>query len=388
MNILTALTYYRPYVSGQTLYAARLAEALAECGHQVTVLTSRYDPALPRTEVVNGVNVVRMDVAMRLGKGPLMPALLLRGWNLARRADLIHLHLPQFDAALLAKYGFLLRKPVVLTYHCDLSLPPGLVNRIAGFGSALASMLSVWFANVIVTNTQDYAAHSPILSRYLDKVVPILPPVEITSEQSDRSQPPRPAQTSDGPVIGMVGRLAAEKGAETLAAALMLVRQQFPKAVVHHVGEHENVPGEEPYIMKVNALVAGLNASAGTPAWRFLGRLSDADLTAFFDTCDLTVLPSLNRTESFGMVQLESMARGAPVVASDLPGVRQPVQMTGMGEVVAPGDPEALARAILRILDQPAHYRNPATEARRDEIIQAARPENVAAAYENLFNAL
>ena len=88
------------------------------------------------------------------------------------------------------------------------------------------------------------------------------------------------------------------------------------------------------------------------------------------------------------MVQLESMARGAPVVASDLPGVRQPVQMTGMGEVVAPGDPEALARAILHILDQPAHYRNPATEARRDEIIQAARPEKVAAAYENLFNAL
>jgi glycosyltransferase involved in cell wall biosynthesis len=102
--------------------------------------------------------------------------------------------------------------------------------------------------------------------------------------------------------------------------------------------------------------------------------------SAFFKTCDVTVLPSLNSTESFGLVQIESMICGTPVVASELPGVRQPVVMTGMGEIVPPRDPEALAGAILRILDHRQSYlRPPETIAKR------FAPETIAEQYEALF---
>jgi hypothetical protein len=68
-------------------------------------------------------------------------------------------------------------------------------------------------------------------------------------------------------------------------------------------------------------------------------------MPAFFAACDVVVVPSLNSTETFGLVQVEAMLCGTPSIASDLPGVRRPPRMTGMGEVVPIGDSSALAEA-------------------------------------------
>jgi glycosyltransferase involved in cell wall biosynthesis len=83
-----------------------------------------------------------------------------------------------------------------------------------------------------------------------------------------------------------------------------------------------------------------------------------------FRIADLLVLPSINSTESFGLVQVEAMLEGVPVVASDLPGVRQPVRMTGMGEIAPIADAAGLARQIVRVLESPASYRRPREEIR------------------------
>jgi len=73
LRILLSLTYYRPHVSGLTIYVQRLAEALAARGHTVTVLTSQYDKRLPQEEIINGVRVVREPVAFWISKGAIMP---------------------------------------------------------------------------------------------------------------------------------------------------------------------------------------------------------------------------------------------------------------------------------------------------------------------------
>ena len=81
MKILFILTYYRPHVSGLTIYVERLATALAQRGHQVTVLTSQYSKDLSQTETVQGVRVVRVPVAWRLNKGVIMPGFTLAAWR-------------------------------------------------------------------------------------------------------------------------------------------------------------------------------------------------------------------------------------------------------------------------------------------------------------------
>ncbi|TES88753.1 MAG: glycosyltransferase family 1 protein, partial [Anaerolineales bacterium] len=99
MRILIALTYYRPHYSGLTIYAERLAKALAARGHHVTVLTSQFEQSLPRYEKVEGVHIVRLPVLSRVSKGVIMPSIPFRAWQEVRKADVINLHVPQLDAA-------------------------------------------------------------------------------------------------------------------------------------------------------------------------------------------------------------------------------------------------------------------------------------------------
>lgn len=354
MKILIALTYYRPYFSGLTLYVERLARALVNRGHRVTVLTSRFDRNLLPRENCDGVEVVRTNVLFRVSKGVIMPAMPIWAWKLACQADVVNLHAPQLDAAVLSLTARLLRKPVVMTYHCDLLLPEGFINSIANRVSAIANRISARFSSVIVANSRDYAEHSPFLRRYLKKLNPIYPPVSLPpASESDILAFREKAGIQPGQVIiGMVARLAAEKGVEFLVQAVPTILKKYPNMKVLFAGQHENVLGEERYAQKLAPLIRELGEH-----WSFLGILSNVELTAFYNSVDVLVLPSLNETESFGMVQVEAMTCGTPVVASDLPGVRVPVSITGMGKIAPIADASALGEAILSVLENPQAYR-------------------------------
>jgi glycosyltransferase involved in cell wall biosynthesis len=271
----------------------------------------------------------------------------------------------------------LLRKPLVTSYHCDLLLPPGFVNRLANLASDFANRVTVSAAGAMVHNTRDGAEHSRFMRRYLHKLYPILPPAEIAPvTDADRVAFREKYNLLPGQrIIGMAARLAAEKGVEILAAALPRVLEKYPTARVLFVGQHAGLRAEEPYAERVMRLVEHLNDH-----WQFLGVISPVEMSAFFHECEVTVLPSTNSTESYGLVQIESMMCGTPVVASDLPGVRVPVQMTGMGHIVPPGDAQALAEALIAVLDNPAAYQKDASA-----VVQKSTPEAVAEEYEKVF---
>jgi len=103
----------------------------------------------------------------------------------------------------------------------------------------------------------------------------------------------------------------------------------------------------------------------------------------FFGACDVLTVPSINSTESFGLVQVEAMLSGCPVVASNLPGVREPIRVTGMGEIVPSKDARALAEGIVRVLQNRAAYVRP-----RAEIEALFSLEQTVRQYEALFESL
>ncbi len=380
MRILTSLYYYRPHFSGLTVYTERLSRSLAARGHDVTILTSRYDRNLASLEPLNGVQVRRVNVAMTISKGPIMPAIPYWAVRLIPRHDVVHLHVPQLDAAFFAMLAKLYRKPVVLTYHCDLNLPPTPVNWLANQASRIANSISATLSNVVVTNTRDYAAESPFLRPFLEKLEVIPPPIEISQvdERVVSSLKTRWNIQDKQQIIGMAARLATEKGAEILARALPQVLALWPNARVIYAGQYQDVIGEEAYARRIQPLIDELGDH-----WLFVGALSRDELAAFFSLCDLTVLPSLNSTESFGMVQVESMFLGTPVIASDLPGIRQPVMQTGMGQVFSPGDSHALAEVINQMLTSPGDY-----HCDTDELVQRFGSAHVADEYERLYQDL
>jgi glycosyltransferase involved in cell wall biosynthesis len=382
MKILTVLTYYRPHTSGLTIYAERLARAFVRRGHQVTVMTTQYDESLPRDEMMDGVHIIRVPVALRVSKGVIAPTFGLVATKLVAEHDVVQLHLPQFDAPGVAMRARLFGKPTVLTYHCDVHLPPGLFNRFVNVVLKVQNNLAALAAKHIVTYTQDYADHSSYLSRYHAKLTPFLPPVELPSPEPGAVQAFAAAHQirQRHPVIGMAARFAAEKGVEVLLDAMPAVLEKYPQAQVLFAGQFENVLGEQAYSAR---LMPRIRAYQESGHWEFLGVLNPVKMAAFFPNLDVFAVPSLNSTEAFGLVQVEAMMNGVPCVASALPGVRRPVQMHEMGKVVPIGDSSALAQALLEILGNRQNYRCDAASLKH-----LYDPDTVAQEYEQLFGKL
>ena len=382
MKILTVLTYYRPHTSGLTIYAERLARALANRGHQVTVMTTQYDKSLPPTEMMDGVRVIRVPVLLRLSKGAIAPAF---GWvatKLVREHDVVQMHLPQFDAPGIAFRGRLYGKPAVLTYHCDLLLPPGLFNRFVNLVVKWQNNMAGILSDQIVTYTQDYADNSSYLSRYKFKLRTILPPVELPTPEKSLVQSFAKTHhiTEKRPVIGMAARFTAEKGVEVLLDALPAILKKYPNAQVLFAGQYQNVMGEQAYADRLMPRIRDYEVAGH---WTFLGNLNPVQMAVFYPNLDVLVIPSLNSTEAFGLVQIEAMLNGVPCVASALPGVRMPIRMHKMGREARIGDSDSLAESILEVLDNPEKFRGDLMSIRK-----AYDPDTVASEYEDLFNRL
>ncbi|MGB8644532.1 MAG: glycosyltransferase family 4 protein [Anaerolineae bacterium] len=358
MKILIALTYYQPHISGLTIYVQRLARALAERGHQVTVLTAHFRRDLPYEETVDGVHIIRSPVAFKLSKGVIQPGITLRYLALAREHDVVSVHLPQAEAGAMSFIGRVLaNRPVILTYHCDLQLPPGLVNRVIDRMTYATNWVGGVFADRIVAYTQDYAMHSPLLSQFKNKIFVVYPPVEMPPPQPEAVQQLRAKYQVDGcPVVGFAARFAEEKGVDYLIHSLPYVREKFPRVKYLFAGPYQDVIGEnvwerlQPLIQKYRDHL------------EFLGLVPNREMGNFFNACDVLTVPSINSTESFGLVQIEAMLSGTPVVASNLPGVREPVRVTGMGEIAPIKDARGLAEGIIRVLENRPRYVRPRSE--------------------------
>jgi glycosyltransferase involved in cell wall biosynthesis len=379
MKILIALTYYRPHVSGLTIYVERLARALAARDHAVTVLTSHYDPASPLREQIDGVQVIRVPVVARISKGVVMPTIGLEAWRLVPQHDVFSIHLPQLDATGFALRGRLLGKPVVITYHSDLLLPPSLINWAAGTAINLNNHAVAHLADTLVAYTDDFARHSPFLSRYLHKVHVIPPPVEIPEPSAEAVSRFKAEHQLNGrgPFIGIAARLAAEKGVEYLLQALPRLAEKYPNLMVLHAGPREAI-GEQAYQQKLMPLL-----EQNRDRYLWVGSLNAEHLAVFFKCCDVHVVASVNSTETFGLVQVEAALCGTPSVASALPGVRMPTQMTGMGRTFPPRDVPALTDTLLDVLDHREQYVRP-----RAPIAEMFSPDTTAEKYEAVFEKL
>jgi glycosyltransferase involved in cell wall biosynthesis len=175
----------------------------------------------------------------------------------------------------------------------------------------------------------------------------------------------------------MAARFATEKGVEVLLNAAPQIAQQFPNYKVLFAGPYKDISGEEAYRARLFPRVAAMQDH-----WEFLGTLAPSEMAAFYGSLDALLVPSVNMTESFGLVQVEAMLCGTPVVASDLPGVRQPVRLTGMGEVIPVGNSAMLAAAVGRILSDKPRYQRPSAG-----IAAQFGLEQTVDSYERLFEA-
>lgn len=376
LSILICLLYYFPHRTGLTIHVQQIAEELVRRGHDVTVLTSRYSNELPRDEDMhNGVRVIRLWAPLRISRGMVMPAYPWAAYFAMRQADVVNIHTPMLETALISVLAQLAGINVIATHHGDLVLPESPFNNfIRNTMFALYRFMADRAAQLI-GYSEDYAQHSYYLQPYLDKTTIIHPPIKIPEPQAERAQALRhkwQAGDDSMPIIGYSHRFVQEKRPDLAIQALATVHESYPNAKIVFAGEYD-IKYEDTWERNQHLV------QAYDEHLHFLGLITDRqELANVYAACDVVVLPS--DTECFAIAQVEAMLCGTPMVMTDIPGGRVPVQRTGMGKLAEPGNAESIGQAIVDILDDPEQYHYP-----RDVINAHFSFQETADRYEQLF---
>jgi glycosyltransferase involved in cell wall biosynthesis len=336
MRIAHITATFPPYKGGTGNVCAHNARELARRGHDVTVLTAAGSGAAAE-EHWEGVQIRRLRPLARLGNAPLLPGLAaaLRGY------DLVHLHYPFFGAEFAALAADRWGIPLVVTYHQDVLLK-GAMGLAAGILTSTVGRQALRAAQRVLYTSLDYGrvSHSRRLLQGREATIDELPNgVDIGHFRPGLDVAALRAKLAVSPeqrtaiLVAGLDKAHYFKGVPVFLQAL---RRLSPELCGVVVGEGDL---RETYERQAAALgIADLV--------HFVGRVDDDELRELYNLADMAVLPSTTMGEAFGLVLVEAMACGKPVVASDLPGVRTVVAQGQDGLLTPPGQAEPLAEAL------------------------------------------
>lgn len=342
MRVLQLYKDYFPVLGGIENHIRMVAEGLRPLGVDVRVLVTNTGPQTV-AETIGGVPVTKTGRQLNVSSAPVSLGFFPALRRLEEGVDIAHAHMP-YPPGELAQLLLGRSQRFVATYHSDI-----VRQRVLGalYRPVLQQVLRA--TDLIAVSNPVYIQDSPFLRRHADKCRVIhfgvdparfaLTPVLAEQAAALRSRYPGQA------LILFVGRLRHYKGVNVLIEAMHSVTGA--QALIVGVGPMEAA-------WRQQAVDAGM-----ADRITFLGELTDAEVLALFHAADLFVLPSTNRAETFGIVQIEAMACGLPVVCTELgTGTSYVNQHQVTGLVVPPNDAAALAAAISRLLAEPALRRS------------------------------
>jgi glycosyltransferase involved in cell wall biosynthesis len=368
---------FPPYLGGTGNVCYHNARVLAERGHQVSVFTAAV-PGAPERETRAGVQVQRIQPFLRVGNAMLLPGL----YKILSGFDLIHWHYPFFGGEITALVAHRRGIPLVVTYHQDVLLT-GLGRWIELFMRFTVDRWALRKARRVLFTSQDYGEASyarALLKGREDRIgalpngvdvavfTPGDPPTALLEEYRIR-----PGDLVALLVAGL-DRAHYFKGVPVFLEVLARLSGSV-KGVI--VGEGDL---RESYQRKAQDL--GLAERVHFP-----GRVADGDLPEHYRLADVTVLPSVTMGEAFGLVLVESLACGRPVIASDLPGVRTVVDQDVDGYLVQPGSVDELAERLGHILALPQAERQAMGAAGRRKVERKYAWERIGDQLETIYQA-
>jgi len=366
MKILHIYKDYYPVLGGIENHIKFLAEGQAQRGHEVTVLVTNTGR---RTMVAerNGVSIIKTG---RLGSISSAPISLSFPWHLARlRPDIAHLQFP-YPPGEAANWLLGRARRTIISYQSDVVRQQGWLRF---YRPIMWRVLRA--ADRLIASSPNYVRTSPYLSRLVDKCTVIPLGIDVERFQHAEEDLVDDIRRRYGtPLIFFVGRLRYYKGLQYLIRAMSQVPARL---LIGGVG-----PMQHEWEAEVQKLGLGEKII-------FLGEVSDAHLPALYHAADLFVLPASHRSEAYGLVQIEAMASGTPVVCTELGTGTSWVNRDGETGLVVPScDPDALASAIARLLEDEDLRRSMGARAAlraQEEFSAAVMIDRVLALYTELL---
>jgi phosphatidylinositol alpha-mannosyltransferase len=319
-----------------------LAETLMDLGHQVSVITPADDDTVLPAYAVSAGRAVPVPYNGSVGRVAFgfLSASRVRRWLKEGQFDVLHVHEPAAPSlSLLAAWSA--TGPIVATVH--------IANPRSRLLHAATPILEYVGEKISARIAVSEAARTTLVEHLGGDAVLIPNGVNVRRyEKAD----PLPGWPGPGGALGFLGRMdEARKGLAVLLAAFGILGPQRPglRLLIAGPGDAEEAMEKVPPALRDRVVL--------------LGQVSEEDKVRVYHSVDVFCAPNTGG-ESFGIVLAEAMAAGAPIVASDLDAFRMVLRGGEAGELFATGDPDALAQAAARLLDDPA---------RRAELSAAAR---------------
>jgi rhamnosyl/mannosyltransferase len=333
MRVLQLGKYYEPYVGGIETHLGLLARGLRARGVEVEVLVHNTSRATVR-EVIDGIPVTRVGALGRLMSAAVSPGLIR---ELAGRYDILHLHTPHPMGMLALLAARTPKHALVVTHHSDIVKQARAKKLLAPAMRAVMAR-----AACVIATSERYLNSSDELAPLRSKTRVIPYGIDLSAFHPDLkdSVSAKALRARFGNrIVLAAGRFIYYKGFEVLLDALQNVR-----GYLLLVGD-----GPLARSLKERAAARGVSEKVS-----FIGAVPNAEMAPYYGACDVFVLPSIARSEAFGIVQVEALASGVPVINTSLQSGVPDVsvhQVTGL--TVTPGDPSELAAAINKVLDEP-----------------------------------
>ena len=329
-HILEVNKFYPPHIGGIETVVSQRAKYLSQFPDTEVKVLVCQEKGKGKTEFLNGIEIIRCGSFGTYFSCPVSFSFFKEFQRLSKWADVIEFHMPfplEDVACLLSNC----QCRIVLSWHSDIIRQKKLLFF---YKPILKQFLKR--ADAIIAATQGHIESSAFLPEFRQKCRVIPYPVEIP--QNPVLTPIlteklfQPSKTK----LLFVGRLVYYKGVDILIQAFRLVRNC------------------ELFLCGSGILEPELRQLAKDLPVHFLGNLSDADLKSAFADCDIFILPSVENSEAFGIVQQEAMLFGKPVINTNLPtGVPYVSIHQKTGLTVPPHNVKALAQAIQKLTDSP-----------------------------------
>lgn len=330
-HILEVNKFYPPHIGGIETVVAQRAKYLSKFPDTEVKVLVCQEKGRGITEHLNGIEVIRCSSAGTFFSCPLSLSFFWKFRQLSQWADVIEFHMPfplEDIACLLSRC----QCRIVLSWHSDVIRQKKLLPL---YKPILKKFLQR--ADCIITATQGHIDSSAFLPEFREKCKVIPYPVEMDENLHFFPLLTEKLIHPDSVKLLFVGRLVYYKGVDILIKAF------------------RNVRGCELFLCGTGVLEQDLRQLAGNLPVHFLGNLSDTDLQSAFADCDIFILPSVENSEAFGIVQQEAMRCGKPVINTNLPtGVPFVSLHRKTGLTVPPHDVQALTDAIQLLADSPA----------------------------------
>jgi glycosyltransferase involved in cell wall biosynthesis len=327
-SVLQIGKFYPPHMGGIETHLEALCRQLLGA-FDVRVIASNHERG-SRSEVRHGIPVIRLPTPFSITSAPVNPALASAIRN--QNPDIVHIHLPHPGGVLgLLASGY--RGPTVVTYHSDVVRQKIMSGIFAPFLHRVLGR-----ARLIIATSANYIDSSPVLPRYRDRCRVVPYGIPLPASEADGRAKAAAVRARYGPrLVLAVGRFVYYKGFE------------FAIRAMRRLDAHLLLVGDGPLR---NALEREVQECGVRSKVTFLGEIQNEEMMPLFAAADVFILPSIARSEAFGIVQLEAMAAGTPVVNTHLDSGVPWVSQHGITGLTVPArDADALARAVTTLLD-------------------------------------